>query len=144
MSDTTRSKLLHLVAELRSEKARVEKQFNAEIEKIDNDLQAVQRTIDLLSDGGTDIVEQSKSQLVFDLAILPLISDAKSQYEALKIIGRQNLDGMVNMTKAADMLIRAGRAKGKRRNLVITIYNYFKNSDEWVWVSPGNFRLIEK
>ena len=76
--------------------------------------------------------------------MLPMIAEAKSHIEALKIMGRQNQGNIVNMTKAADTMIRSGRAKGKRRNLVITIYNHFRENDEWKWVSPGNFKFVGK
>ena len=138
MSDATRSKLLELIAELRSEKSRLERRLRDEIEKIDRDLKAVQRTLDLLT--GTNEVEQASSQLKLSMMDVSIIANTRTQPEALKALAEQN-QGIVNVTKAADFLIRAGRATGKRRNLVSSLYTSLRNDDEWEWASPGNFRL---
>lgn len=136
MTDATRSKLLELIGELRSEKANLEKKYQAELEKINNNILSVQRTLELLSG---EIVSKGKPapQLRFDMVD---IAKAKSQIEAVKIMARQS-NGVVNITQAADTLIRAGRSTGKRRNLVSGLHNILSNSDEWEWVSPGNFKL---
>lgn len=137
LSESTRSKLLELVADLRSQKAIIEKRFRNEIEQIDRDLQAVQRTLDLMS--GTDV---TKSQLQLSMIDISLIVNAQNQKEALKVIAKQN-QGVVNLTKAADLLIRAGRAKGKRRNLISTLWGFVHDSDEWEKASKGNYHLKE-
>jgi len=137
-SDSTRSKLLELVAELRSQKAQIEKQFHDQLEAVDQNLHAVERTLSLLL--GDTQVHQDSNQLSLELAGIPEIAQARTQPEALKIIARQH-KGIINVTNSADVLIRAGRAKGKRRNLIASLHTHLKGSEEWEWVSPGNFRL---
>jgi hypothetical protein len=134
--DTTRSNLLELIAELRLEKSKLEKQYQDDLEKINHNLQAVQQTLGLLS-GETFQQNQTSPQIDFDLVA---IAKAKSHRDAIKLMAEQN-NGIVNVTKAGDVLIRAGRANSKRRNLISGIHHILTHNNEWEKVSPGNFRL---
>lgn len=137
-TDLARNSLLDLITQLRSQKLTVQKQFQTQIEQIEKDLEAVERTLNLLYGTGT---ANDTSQLKFiDSNEVNAISDARSHMEALKIIATIN-NSKVNVTRSADILIRAGRTKSKRRNLIASLYGMLKNSDEWEWLSPGTFIL---
>ncbi len=135
-SDMVKNKLLDLVSQLRSQKMALHKQ----LELIDGDLGALERTLNLLYGNELPNKTDDTTQLKF-IDDVNSISNARNQMEAIKIIACQN-NWMVNATKVSDILIRAGKAKGKRRNLVATIYSMLSNSDEWEKVSPGTFRLV--
>jgi hypothetical protein len=136
LSDATRGHLRELIAELRAEKSKLEIKYQDELEKINHNLQAVQRTLGLLS-GETFEQNRTSTQAEFDLVS---IAKAKSHREAIKLMAEQN-NGIINVTKAGETLIRAGRANSKRRNLISGIHHILTHSEEWEKVSPGNFKL---
>lgn len=133
VSDSTKSKLLDLVADLRSGKVRLEKQMH----ELDEKIAAVQTTLQLLV--GSDL-DKSTSQLEMAMVSDSELATTRSLPEALKLMASRN-EGQVRPTRAADLLIRAGRSRGKRRNLIASLYAHMKNSDDWEWESPGVFRL---
>ena len=69
------------------------------------------------------------------------IKHCETQPEALRTYAKLN-DGLVNVTKAGDLIIQAGLSKGKRASVHSTLHNFMtRRNDEWEWVEPGLFRL---
>lgn len=64
-----------------------------------------------------------------------------TQYEALVRIAKDN-GGVLRISDARDILIKAGLSKGSPRNVYGSIYNKLRLSDEFAWISEGTYRLI--
>ena len=105
-----------------------------QVETTEQDIEAVRRTLRLLNgngNGGQGTVISPQD-----------IAQCKTQREALVEIARLNKE-IVRVGDAAQLLIDAGRAKGKRSSATSTVYNLLsRNTDDWKWISPGTFQYI--
>ena len=126
--------VLELLAQLRSEREQLKKRMREELAALEDKINAVETTLALLTRAPAAPGAPKPHVTAADLA------GSRSQMDALKRIAGLG-DGMVNASEAARLLLEAGMAKGKLRNVVAHIYKLLKGSDEWEWVSPGNFRL---
>ena len=50
-------------------------------------------------------------------------------------------DGVINATKAAELIIAAGVSKAKKRSLTSSLYKALIHSDDWERIAPGTFKL---
>lgn len=66
-----------------------------------------------------------------------------SHMKALVRIAQESSDGLIKTTEARDILMRAGIASGKPRNVNSHIHTLLSRSDQFEWVEAGVYRLIQ-
>ena len=69
-------------------------------------------------------------------------SGARNLDERLKIIAESETSGIIRVTNAVDLILRSGVSKASRRSLSSSMYKTLNSSDDWEWLSPGEFRLL--
>ena len=62
--------------------------------------------------------------------------------EYVERISQATVDGIVNTTQVAKMLIRDGRSTSTKSNLRGTNQNHYKHNDDYEWVGPGTYQYL--
>ena len=70
-------------------------------------------------------------------------SGARNLEERLRIIADCDPSGIVRVTNAVDLILSSGVSKASRRSLSSSMYKTLNSSDEWEWLNPGIFRLLQ-
>ena len=66
---------------------------------------------------------------------------ARNLEERLRIIAECDQSGIIRVIDAVDLILRSGVSKASRRSLSSSMYKTLNASDDWEWLSPGEFRL---
>ena len=119
-----------LVANLRADQEHVRQ----EITRLEHQIEAALTTLHLLTN------EEETSTPSVHVASIEDVKGCSSHRNALDKI--ESIDGQVNASAAARLLIQAGLSMSKPRNLTSSLYNIMQKSDEWEWVSPGTFERV--
>lgn len=130
--------LLDLLAKQEAKKAEIEATIQREIAEIDEKIAAIQTTLRLYDEYN----ENLSAAYASPISISKLRANANTQKEALEYIAMQS-NGVVHYGDAKNLLISAGMAKGKGRNIASHLYRMMQQSDEWEKVAPGRFRYLK-
>lgn len=114
-------------------------ELDAELKQVSAQLASVDQTLKLLEPlAGNGHHTASVADITVDD-----IKHCKTQAEVLRAYAQLN-GGVVNITAATDLIVKARMSKGKRSSVRSTMYNYVsKHPDKWQWVAPGNFQRVE-
>jgi len=130
--------LLDLLAKQQAKKAEVVASIQTEIAQMDEKISAIQTTLRLYEESNEAVSATSESLV----SISKLRVNANTQKEALAYIANQS-NGVVHYGDARNLLIAAGLAKGKSRNVASHLYRMMQESGEWEWFAPGTFRYLK-
>ena len=111
-------------------------QWKAEIAELQQKIDAVELVREMFQEVSPD----GNGVAVLDIDI-DLIKDCRTQREALKEIARQS-QGVVRVREVPSVLKAAGLSNAKPASISSTSYNIMSNSDDWEYVEPGKFRLV--
>ena len=70
------------------------------------------------------------------------ILECGTQPECLYVIAGKN-KGFLDVNSAADLIIAAGKSKGRRSTVISTAHHFMSESADWQKVAPSKFKLIE-
>ena len=71
-----------------------------------------------------------------------VIRHCRTQREALQEIAKRN-GGIVRVREAAPLILAAGLSQAKLPSITSTAHNLLNGNDEWEYVEPGTFRLVD-
>ena len=128
-----RQELMSLKAKLRVDVETFKEQY----EKAEADYNVVVRALELLEfqDSGVPLMEQPRI-LARDIDF----TGTQNLPERLERIA-DRCNGLVNITKAAEILIEVKQSRSKKTNLRSMIYRTLsENSNSWEKVAPGTFK----
>ena len=114
--------------------------FKRQYEKTQADYDAVVRAIEILERQDSEI---SQPQEIMIPASDIDFTGTQNLPERLKRIAH-NYNGIINITKAAEILIEVKQSRSKKTNLRSMIYRTLtENNDTWEKVAPGTFQFCD-
>ena len=112
-------------------------QWKAEITALQQKIDVVELVREMFQQVSPDGNSNSVSDIDIDS-----LKGCRNQREALKEIAQQN-QGVVRVREVPSVLKAAGLSHAKPSSISSTSYNILSHSDDWEYVEPGTFRLID-
>lgn len=132
----SRSKVLGLLTDLRAQRSAA----SEELSRIDEALEAVERTLALLSlDGFLDGFNEDEASPPAPAEFTSVEFAGKSQLQAIMMLAERN-DGTVTIREAKRMLIET-RLTESRNCASQVATSSITRSGRFEWVAPGTYRL---
>ena len=120
-----------------------QKDVNALVSKWQAEITELQRKIDVCTEAMRLFDEATSAPLPDTPSIdVEFIRKCRTQREALREIAKRN-EGVVRAKDAAPLILEAGLSKGKLTSVVSTTHNLLNNGDEWEYIEPGTFKLVD-
>lgn len=133
------NELMTLLSQKRAGLHEFEQQMEQALKARREDIQAIERTIELYQNGR---VANSRIMVpALTTNIIPSELHGMTQMGALDHIAEKN-EGRIKVSLAKRLLIEAGIAKGNPRYLMSSIYHLLENSGKYEKVAPGEFMRI--
>lgn len=143
-SSSTLNALVDLLAKLKAEEAELRERFEGRIAALVGQIAAVQTTISLLdaehTTTGPAARVGSPARAMLTMADWARLVDGSTHAEALRIIAMSN-DGIVRVRDARRIFIGTRLAKGNPKYVSPHIHHMLRESPEFEYVKPGEFRL---
>lgn len=163
----THGAIMELLQRLREEEGALEREYQDRLADLRRKIQAVETTLELLNPSETEEApsihrepvappsESTESSRAVPSFARPRPFAVRrttqnewaqklrglTQEEALRRIALEN-GGIIRSQDGKRILIEAGLAKGKPKNLTGSVYRKLAESGRYRWVSAGTFRLI--
>ena len=120
-----------------------QKDVNALISQWQAEITELQRKIDVCTEAMRLFDEATSAPLPDTPSIdVEFIRKCRTQREALREIAKRN-GGVVRAKDAAPLILEAGLSKGKLTSVVSTTHNLLNSGDEWEYIEPGTFKLVD-
>lgn len=142
-SSSTLNALVDLLAKLKAEEAELRERFEGRIAALVAQIAAVQTTISLLDAEHTTTPSAragEPAKALPTMADWARLVDGSTHAEALRVIAMRN-DGIVRVRDARRIFIGTRLAKGNPKYVSPHIHHMLRESPEFEYVKPGEFRL---
>lgn len=129
----------YTIADLKVRLARI----HSEVEKIKSRLTELAEQEQNLAGTIAYLESEEPIEVTTPSADVVDFSGARNLEERIRIIADFDPSGIVRVTDAVDLILRSGVSKASRRSLSSSMYKTLNASNDWEWLNPGIFRLVQ-